>query len=1096
MYKLLSILIFLKCCCMLLGLLNSNFLFLVKSFWKYILFSMFFLLVSNPVLAQIEPIIKTDQNIITKRQISVEDGLASRQVFCAVEDKEGFMWFATSNGLCRYDGNSFKIFTKQNFGLFANEIATLTIDENNHLIIEFNNKNLNEKIQGKIQVLDLNTTTLRTFESTYPKQPFQTKEIICISNDENKKLLFITNNPYQVWNYTPTKDFKLVGKLTAWNTNKKLDEIISTDASVATILQNGSVLFKKKNRPSYLLKDKRLIALSNNTEESIFFITKNKSFLIYNPISKKITKQDIPLAINSFVQPKPKPYLHLPTTAIYPWYFPQQHSDDGTIIYNLVNGIYFMDDKSFYLIAKPEEISKDFNFAIYFTYKDRRGDRWLCTSTGVFQVTLKPNHFKSYFSKQQEKICRYNQVRGIYAENTFDKNTKKATTNVYANVWLYLCSSKTNLNSTQLSYVTNTCAYNALIKHNNKFYIGGVDAVYEYVPTSNQAHEIGFIGDHLSGSYIWSLTAVSDSIIIAGHDKGLATLNCISKKSKPLVYKSSKIPRAKFVYRFVKTKTKGLVAVAENGLFLIDKNNVVVDYYGSLVNDKSHHLPISIIYDMQEDANGICWIATNGEGLFRWDWRHPEANKKIKVKQFTTEQGLPSMILYRIEEDSDRNLWMGTYNGILCFNTLTNTSSVYTTNDGLNNNEFNRTSSFKAADGTMYFGGLDGVNAFNTKQLIASESKIEPTFQLTSLTKYSGKEKKLIDGLVALKQDKKIVLQSEDPFLILQFQLLDFQKRKHLYAYKLDGIDTDWNYIDENTIRLTSLPYGEFKMHIKAQLANGKWNSNPIVFSILVLKPFYLKLWFLITMVLLVIGSTIFYLRFRTNKLYREKHQLELKVDNRTASLKKSLEDRELLLTEIHHRVKNNLQVISGLLELQKEQLTDDSSKNAFTEGQSRVGSIALIHQNLYQNENLGSIEFCSFAKNLSSKVAQLFNNLNNKVSFTIENKEVYFDIDTAVPLGLILNELITNSYKYFDKGTSENKISIEIIATKKNSHKLIYKDNGPGLKQEIDFNTANSLGLKLIKGLSKQLHGKATYNFENGSVFTIHFKELEARKE
>jgi two-component sensor histidine kinase len=115
-------------------------------------------------------------------------------------------------------------------------------------------------------------------------------------------------------------------------------------------------------------------------------------------------------------------------------------------------------------------------------------------------------------------------------------------------------------------------------------------------------------------------------------------------------------------------------------------------------------------------------------------------------------------------------------------------------------------------------------------------------------------------------------------------------------------------------------------------------------------------------------------------------------------------------------------------------------------------------------------------------------------VAFTIENKEVFFDIDTAVPLGLIINELITNSYKYFKKGTQEKKISINIIVVEKGAYKLIYKDNGPGLKKGIDFDTATSLGLDLIKGLSGQIDGKATYAYENGSVFTIFFKDLEAR--
>jgi two-component sensor histidine kinase len=150
----------------------------------------------------------------------------------------------------------------------------------------------------------------------------------------------------------------------------------------------------------------------------------------------------------------------------------------------------------------------------------------------------------------------------------------------------------------------------------------------------------------------------------------------------------------------------------------------------------------------------------------------------------------------------------------------------------------------------------------------------------------------------------------------------------------------------------------------------------------------------------------------------------------------------------------------------------------------------------LYQNETFASVEFCSFAKDLSCKVAELFGTQNNKVTFYIDEKEVYLDIDTAVPLGLILNELVTNSYKYFLKESQENTITIAINSSSKGVYELIYRDNGPGLKEGIDVDTATSLGLKLIRGLAKQLHGTASYRFDNGSVFVIKFKNLEARNE
>ena len=1054
------------------------------------------LFISTPSKSQIEPLTKTDQYIITNQSFSVEDGLVARQVASAIEDKDGFMWFGTTNGLSRYDGNSFKTFNKHNFGLLEDEIASLSIDEKNHLIIAFHNKSINTIKKGIIQVIDLNNYTLQTLESTYPKLPFTTKDVVWMANDVNKNMFFVTAMPFQLWKYTVAKGFKLVGALPAWNVDKKVEESEIIDITISSMIQNGSILLKKLGNPSYLITEGTIIPFSNKPEERIFSITKNKSFLIYNTTTNAVSESNFPDAENSFIKQNRETYLHLHPVAEYAWWFSPSHSDDANVVSNVKNGIYLIDDKNYFLIAKPEELGNYTDFNIKSTFKDSRGNRWLCTNSGVIQISIKPNIFRSYFSKEQISKPTFYQVRGIYVGPSFDPNATKSTSTLYANVWQYLCISKATPHGEKVSYATNNSAFNALLKHKNKFYIGGVDKIFEYDPAQNKSIEFGAVGENLGFNYMWSLTAVSDNILLAGYVGGLSQFDILTKKSNPLPYASSSIPKAKNVYRFVKTKAKGLVAVAENGLFVIDKNNTIVDYYGSLTNDASHHLPITTIFDMHEDAHGICWIASSGEGLFRWDWRHSKTDKKSSVKQFTAEHGLPSMVLYRIEEDSDKNLWIATYNGLLRFNTVTYTTSVYTTNDGLNNNEFNRTSSFKAADGTMYFGGLDGVNAFNPKQVMAFESKKEPSFALTSLTKYSGKEKKLIDVLIALKQDKKTVMQSDDTLLILAFQLLDFQQRKHLYAYKIDGIDADWNYIEENTIRLSGLPYGEFKMHIKAQLANGQWNSNPIVFPIIVLKPFYLQLWFLIVVGLLVVGGIVFYFRFRTYKLLKENHKLELKVESRTVDLTAALKDKELLLTEVHHRVKNNLQVISGLLELQKVQLTDEHAIAAFTEGQSRVSSIALIHQNLYENENLGSIEFCSFARDLSSKVAELFENQNNRVVFTIENKEVFFDIDTAVPLGLIINELITNSYKYFKKGTQEKKISINIIVLGKGSYKLIYKDNGPGLKKGIDFETATSLGLDLIKGLSNQINGNATYKFENGSVFTILFKDFKARNE
>lgn len=229
-----------------------------------------------------------------------------------------------------------------------------------------------------------------------------------------------------------------------------------------------------------------------------------------------------------------------------------------------------------------------------------------------------------------------------------------------------------------------------------------------------------------------------------------------------------------------------------------------------------------------------------------------------------------------------------------------------------------------------------------------------------------------------------------------------------------------------------------------------------------------------------------------TNIKLKEKNII---IEEKSKQLQESLGERELLLKEIHHRVKNNLQVISGLLELQKEELTEESSKLAFDEGQSRVRSISLIHQNLYQNENLGSINFKSFVTDLSLQVKEVFEQMDYKMNISIDMPDKIVDIDTAVPLGLIVNELLTNSYKYATVKGKIGKIGIQLEDLRNGNYVLNYTDSGPGIKNGINFDNSTTLGLRLIKGLAGQLAGKAMHKNEGVSTFIIWFKDTNARQ-
>ena len=218
-------------------------------------------------------------------------------------------------------------------------------------------------------------------------------------------------------------------------------------------------------------------------------------------------------------------------------------------------------------------------------------------------------------------------------------------------------------------------------------------------------------------------------------------------------------------------------------------------------------------------------------------------------------------------------------------------------------------------------------------------------------------------------------------------------------------------------------------------------------------------------------------------------------INNRKKSIKleEKNKENELLIKEIHHRVKNNFQTISSLIELQGKNIEDEKTLIRLNEGQSRIKSMSLIHQKLYQNDSISAIDFEEYSIQLTTQILNLYG--LPKVKLTTQLNGLILDVDSAIPLGLILNELVTNSCKY---AFSENKIgtiSMAIFTAKDGEYIFEYRDNGPGIPSEFDFKKTESLGLRLIQRLVKQLRGTFNYRYENLSIFEIKFKDTLSRK-
>jgi two-component sensor histidine kinase len=231
------------------------------------------------------------------------------------------------------------------------------------------------------------------------------------------------------------------------------------------------------------------------------------------------------------------------------------------------------------------------------------------------------------------------------------------------------------------------------------------------------------------------------------------------------------------------------------------------------------------------------------------------------------------------------------------------------------------------------------------------------------------------------------------------------------------------------------------------------------------------------------------------SELYQQV-QTELNERRRTEEqLKVSLKEKEALLKEIHHRVKNNLQVISSVLRLQSDYIKDERVLALFKDSQNRIRSMALIHEKLHQSSNLLKINFEDYLRDLADNLLRSYAANVQAATLCTEAAGVWLNIDTAIPCGLIINELVSNALKHaFPALTSDNEISVEIVRSEDNQLTLTVRDNGIGFPPDLDFRNTDSLGLELVCVFTEQLEGtiKLDRTVGAGTTFTITFSELD----
>ena len=228
--------------------------------------------------------------------------------------------------------------------------------------------------------------------------------------------------------------------------------------------------------------------------------------------------------------------------------------------------------------------------------------------------------------------------------------------------------------------------------------------------------------------------------------------------------------------------------------------------------------------------------------------------------------------------------------------------------------------------------------------------------------------------------------------------------------------------------------------------------------------------------------------------LYTELHKELLEKRETEKMITASLHEKEVLLQEIHHRVKNNLQIMSSLLRLQATYVTSKESVQLFRESENRIKSMTIIHNKLYNSKNYERIDFGDYVKTLIDNLFLSYGVSKADIRTKIDVRNVKLNIDTAIPCGLIINELVSNSLKHaFRDG--KGSMNIKLQSDEERQFTLTVEDDGPGLPNDFNFLTSNTLGMKLVHLLSSQIGGSIQFESNDGTKYVMKFNEVKYKE-
>ena len=939
---------------------------------------------------------------------TISDGLANNWINCFVQDRQGFIWIGTDDGLSRFDGYQFINFRHNpddRNSIGDNSINALACDNQGNIWISCSGSGLFKY-----------SPHYDTFEKkTFPDSKFGTLNISCLYKSSSGKI-WIGTTTGELACFDPLNNSIIVDNLGIYEKNIKILKILE-DKKMNLWIGSTDGLFRyfprsaKHEKVPYSFATGYLQPLFKNHDNNICFYNLDNELYMFDEKKQKYVllwkrPSDLPHIVSEIV-PGVKNELWL-------------GCDNGLM--KLIK----KPNKKYKLFYAGEE--SYFKLPVKSLYKDGMNNLWVGTwRKGIFYSQLKNNSagFMHIVPEPTKPYSKANVVRCLISNG----NKIIAGTDWGGVYRINSIKEKSNINHSAkkltkipLKLIT------GLANGPSGRLLVGTYGLYEY---DNQLKKIT---NH------YHETKENSEIVYIKH---LDTNHLVFTSDSKIYFldlKTKQITRTLDISRYCSGHIRTLIYETNNTLWIGQSDGLVrlnIDDLESKVyrHDqlKYNSLSNNTVHCLKMDKKERIWIGTkNGLNLYN------PLNDNFII--FNEQNGLPNSFIHALEEDENGDLWISTNKGISKFSVadlsykilihedLSNYFTNYDHSDGLQSNQFCKNSSCKTKDGYMAFGGINGITLFHPDSI-----KIKPhtlNVNLTGLKLFNkdvpispGEENSILKKHI--EKSNELVLSHRQNFITIDYVAFNYISPENIeYAYILDGFDPDWNYVEgQKSANYTNLSPGEYTFRVKASIKGRSWNSAEKTLKIKVLPPWWKTFWFRIFFILSLFGTIYLLYWLRIRSLKRSHKELEKEVSRRTIdlnNLNKKLQDQAQALQEKNRNLVTSQQKIleqNEEISMQKANLENQNKEMA-----KQNEEIIRITQKLHESDQLRFRFFTNISHEFRTPLTLIINPLdsilrNEKLNARLKEK-ISLVCKNASRLLTLINQLL--EFRKIDNETSE----------------------------------------------------------------------------